>query len=366
MIRLAHPKFPDSVIDDLTAILESGHLVQGHRVAAFEARLAQYLGTRHAIAVSSGTAALHVALLASGIGPGDEVVVPAFTFPATANVVEMAGARTTLVDVGPDDLCIDPSALETAITQRTRAIIAVHAFGQPAPMDAVLGVATKHGITLIEDAACALGAQYDGKNVGTFGLIGCFSFHPRKSLTTGEGGLVVTDDEAVAERSRALRNHGIQSVQGRAEFVRPGLNYRMTEIQAALGLGQVAAFENEGECRRRLASIYDTHLASSPLTLPKHFPQRLNAFQTYHVILPDQIDRAVLIEALKREGIETNLGAQALNCLSFFQKHYDASPETHPNATRAYRKGLALPIGSHVSEADVQYVSRALLKHLGG
>jgi perosamine synthetase len=367
MLRLCQPQIPESAIAQVAEILRSGNLVQGQRVREFESNLEGYLGVRHAIAVSSGTAALHVALLSVGVGPGDEVVVPAFTFPATANAVVRVGARPVLVDVSPDDLCMDPDAAERAISSRTRAIVPVHEFGQAARIDEICTLAERRGLTVIEDAACALGTEFDGKRAGTFGEVGCFSFHPRKALTTGEGGLLVTDRDELAAKMRAFRNHGIVTAQsGKTDFMYAGLNYRMTEFQAVLGNAQLERLEDSIRYRAKLSGRYLELLSRVPgITPPAVFSSRRSSHQTFHVIVDDEVDRDAVIQQLRERGIETNLGAQALNCLHFFRSEFGCGPEDFPNATRAYRRGLALPIGSHCDDEAVGWVVRELRCVLG-
>lgn len=212
MIRLTRPYIPDEAIEKCIEVLRSGNLVQGLYAEKFEQAISDYLDVKHAMVVSSGTAALHLSLIALGIGPGDEVIVPAFSFPATANVVELVGAKPVFVDIKLDDFCIDASFIESVITNNTKAIIPVHEFGMPANMKPVLKLAEKYKLFIIEDAACALGAEYENRKAGAFGNLGCFSFHPRKAITTGEGGVVVTNDISLAEKIRAIRNHGIEKV----------------------------------------------------------------------------------------------------------------------------------------------------------
>ncbi len=232
MIRLAIPEIGETEVDAVAGVLRTGFLVQGEHVRIFEERMADFVGARHAVAVSSGTAALHLALLALGVGPGDEVVVPGFTHPATANVVELVGARAILVDVDLRTFNIDPAAVAEAIGPRTKAIMPVHLFGQPAEMGSLLRLAADRGLSVIEDAACALGSAYRGQRCGTFGTVAAFSFHPRKVITTGEGGILTTNDDGMAAHLRRLRNHGQEIDRGRGRFLEAGLNYRLTDFQA--------------------------------------------------------------------------------------------------------------------------------------
>lgn len=363
MIKLSKPLIPESEIQRVVDILLSGNLVQGVTVESFEKSLAEYLGTKFAIAVSSGTAALHLALLASGIKPGDEVIVPAFTFPATANVVEMAGARTVLVDITCDDYCIDTRKIEAAITPKTRAIIPVHEFGQAANISPILDLAQKHDLWIIEDAACALGTMFKGKKAGTFGDIGCFSFHPRKAITTGEGGLVTTDSEELAVSIRELRNHGIERKAGNVDFVRAGLNYRLTEFQAMLGLIQMPGLEEAFQTRTAVAQAYSSILEGEPyLQLPKTFPERRHVFQTYHLLLESRIDRNRVIARLREKGIEANYGANALHLVHHYKTTYGYREDAFPEAAKAYHHGLALPMGSHLSADDINFIAQTLIE----
>jgi perosamine synthetase len=367
MLKLASPQFTDQALAAVEAVLRSGQLIQGEWVRRFEAALAEYLGLAHVVAVSSGTAALHLALVAAGVRPGDDVLVPAFTFPATANAVVHAGGRPRLVDVSADDLCMDARLIEAALTDRTRFILPVHEFGQSADMKAIMAIAARHGLTVIEDAACALGAAFETRPVGTFGICGCFSFHPRKSITTGEGGAVSTSDPGLAENLRMLRNHGIRSTPQGNDFVAAGLNYRLTEFQAVLGYHQMCGFGDTIARRIRQAELYSQLLADIPgLTLPRQFDDRRAVFQTYHVVLPAGVSRADVIASLLQQGVETNLGAQALNCLSFFREAYGYRDESCPVASRLFQRGLALPLGAHCADVDLERVAAALRRVLAG
>lgn len=361
MIRLSRPYITEETISRACDVLRSGILVQGEYVAQFEKRLATYLDVPHAVLVSSGTAALHISLLAAGIGKGDEVIVPAFTFPATANAVALTGAKPVLVDIGLDDFCVDVNLVEKAVTSKTKAIIPVHEFGLTADMDAIKVIADKYGIIIIEDAACALSAEYKGGKAGTFGLAGCFSFHPRKALTTGEGGLVVTSDEDFADTLRVLRNHGMLATDGVRDFVRAGLNYRMTDFQAVIGMGQLDTLEDIIGNRITIASEYDKLLSSvSWITTPYRYDDRRHVYQTYHILIDENICREELRKYLAENSVESNFGANALNLLSYYQKEFNCKPGQFPFAERAFKKGLALPSGMHIKENEVNYICNTL------
>jgi perosamine synthetase len=361
MIRLAKPFFPAQSFANVCAVLKSGHLIQGAYVKQFEEALRRYLGVKHAFLVSSGTAALHLSLLSLGIRAGDEVIVPAFTFPATANVVELVGARAVPVDIRLDDFCIDSSKIEKAITSRTKAIMPVHEFGQSAEMKIIMEIARSRGVAVVEDAACALGTEYDGKKAGTLGKVGCFSFHPRKAITTGEGGAVVTEDDGIAEKIAILRNHGICAAEKGIDFIHAGFNYRMTDIQAAIGVPQLMGLDRTIERRIRIASYYhEAFEGLSVVSRPATFGNRRMVYQSYHILLNDGVDRQGVIASMKKAGIETNLGAYALQCLSYYRNKYGFKEEDFPNALKAYRQGLALPVGHHVKKADVAFIARSL------
>jgi dTDP-4-amino-4,6-dideoxygalactose transaminase len=365
MIKLAKPIISETIIDKVAAVLRSGNLVQGNNVRDFEKSLEDYISIKHAVACSSGTAALHLSLLAMNISSGDEIICPAFTFPATANVVERSGAKVVLADVSSKDLCIDPGEVERVITKKTKAVIIVHEFGQSAQIKEIRHLVEKFGIKIIEDAACAIGTEYNGQKVGTFGFAGCFSFHPRKIITTGEGGAIVTNDDEFAARLRVFRNHGLSIKDGYHNFIEAGLNYRMTEFQAVLGLHQLAEIIDIIDSRLMQAQLYNEALAkTAAIKTPQRFDVRGSIYQTYHVIVADNINRNKLIESLRAKDIEVNIGAQALNCLDYYQKKYGFKPEDFPNATRAYRQGLALPIGTHLTEDDIKYVAGTLIDML--
>ena len=361
MIKLAKPYIPEESIRYVTEVLRSGNLVQGKFVQDLEQELQQYLGVKNALLVANGTAALHLALVALGVCAGDEVIVPAFTFPATANVVELVGAKTVLVDVRLDDFCIDVDLIEKAITSKTKAIIPVHEFGQPAQMEAIMDIARKYDLHVIEDAACALGAEYKGVKIGSFGVFGCFSLHPRKAITSGEGGIVVTNNDELAEKIRTLRNHGIYSHDGCTDFIAAGFNYRLTDFQAAMCLPQFRVLDQLINKRISQASLYRSGLEFSGIILPKEFKERKTTFQTYHILLDSYEKRNHLITYLKENGIETNYGAQALNTLSYYSRKYSYKKADCPNAVIANQRGLALPLGEHLTDDEISYVISKLL-----
>lgn len=365
MLRLSTPSIDESVIEAVNAVLRSGQLVYGVQGQRFEAELQDFLGVRHAIVVSSGTAALHLALVALGIGPGDAVLIPDFTFPATGNVVRLVGARPVLVDVDPSTYCVTPESVAAAIDawrgpEVLRAFIPVHEFGHPADMRALLPLARHHGLKVVEDAACAIGATERGKACGTQGDIGCWSLHPRKTLTTGEGGILSTDDDALAAKLRLLRNHGMVRQPQGIQFDEPGYNLRLTDIQSAMGLAQFPHLPRWINQRRALAAEYrqalEPMVAAGLMTLPTNHVG--HSWQTFMIVLRANIDRATLMRDLAQEGVETNLGAQ---CLSMQRAFEDIRPiPATVHASHLFKHGLALPFCESYGPQQVVQVADLL------
>jgi perosamine synthetase len=361
MIRLVVPDMGDEEADAVSQVLASGYLVQGQNVQRFEEMVAEYLNVDHVVAVSSGTAALHLSVLALDLGPGDEVIVPDFTFPATANVVAQVGAQPILADVSLATFNVDPVLVEPLITPRTRAIMPVHLFGLAAPMHELRMLAERYGLWLIEDAACALGAESAGLKCGTLGLLGCFSLHPRKAITTGEGGLIATRDAALANRLRSLRNHGMVSGPHGAQFVAAGLNYRMTDFQGALGVVQMGRLEKSIVQRRSLAAAYDEALSDLPwLARPANQGGKSHIYQSYVVLLAGERDRAHVMASLRGEGIECTIGTYACHAQPYFQQRYGYHSGDLPNSYNAFRRTLTLPLHVRMSSQDVNAVAEAL------
>jgi dTDP-4-amino-4,6-dideoxygalactose transaminase len=351
LIRLARPDVGAAEAAAVAEVLESGQLTMGPKVAEFEALLARACGVEHALVVSSGTAALHLAVLALGIGRGDEVLVPAYTFPATANVVAQAGATPVLVDVDPRTMNLDVARVAAAVTPRTRAVIAVHLFGRPLEWEE-LRDAVGSDVVLVEDAAGALGARRRGRPCGGLGLLGCLSFHPRKIVTTGEGGAVTTSDPDLAQRIREMRDHGIDR-RGDFEIASPGLNYRLSDILCAVGIPQLERLEELLAARERLAAAYSERLAGV-VELPGAEEGDRHGWQAYVVQL-DGRDEA--LEALRREGIEAQIGTYALHRLGAYR---DQGP--FPGADRCYERALALPFHTGLGPDDVERVAAVLDK----
>lgn len=363
-IPLMVPDIQQEDIDAVAEVLRSGMLVQGSRVAELEKKFSHLVGVRHAIAVSNGTASLHLALLALGIGKGDEVIIPAFSFMATANVVELVGAKPVFVDIELESFNINSCLIEDAISPYTKAIMPVHEFGLVCNISEICSLAQKHGLKVIEDAACALGATENNRHAGSFGEIGSFSFHPRKAITSGEGGMITTNDDELTRKLRALRNHGMETRNAKTEFVTPGFNYRMTDFQAALLNSQFKRFNQVLDSKAKLAAIYLEELKDcTQLFLPSFPGNKRHTWQSFHVVLHDETDRDAMILNLKELGIGTNLGAQCIPCQHYFQQKYQIDCHAlFPNAMKAYQQGLVLPLYSSLTPNQITTISSKLIE----
>jgi dTDP-4-amino-4,6-dideoxygalactose transaminase len=351
VISLSRPAIGEEEVEAVCRVLRSGQLAQGPEVVAFEEEFAAFLGPHsrgvHAVAASNGTTALQMALMALGIGPGDEVIVPAFTFIASANAVRMVGARPVFVDVEQDYFTIDPAAVEAAITPSTVGVMAVHLYGQPADLDALAPVASRHGLALVEDAAQAHGASLNGRRVGTTG-VGCFSFYPTKNMTTGEGGIATTTDPALAERMRLARNHGMTRPYQYEAF---GSNLRMTDIAAAIGRVQLRRLEEWNAERRRNAAWLDEHLAGvlTPAVRPR-------AEHVYHQYTVRCADRGPLLDRLRER--EVGFGIYYPTPIHRTAPH--AQQTDLPVAQRLCEEVVSLPVRPGLSCRELEAVAAAV------
>lgn len=354
MIPIAQPLIGEEEEKAVLEVLRSGQLAQGPRVRAFEEAFAAYCGVKHAIATSSGTTALHIALLAHGIGPGDEVITTPFTFIATANAVLYVGARPVFVDIEPETFNLNPALVEEAITPRTRAILPVHLFGHPAEMPALLEIAERHGLVVIEDAAQAHGAAIEGRKVGTFAT-GCFSFYPTKNMTTGEGGIITTDDDRIAEQARLLRAHGMRRRYYNEQL---GYNFRMTDIHAAIGLAQLKKLERWNERRIANAAYLTRRLQGLPGIVPPPVrPGHRHVFHQYTIRVLE--DRDGLVERLRARGVGTGI---------YYPRTLPAQPVYRdlgydgrfPVAEEAARQVLSLPVHPALTPTDLEIIVEAV------
>lgn len=367
-IPYAHQTIDAADIRAVTEVLKSDWITTGPKVREFERAIARVAGTREGVAVVNGTAALHAAAFAAGIGPGDEVIVPAMTFAASANCVLYLGGTPVFADVLEDSLLLDPAQVEAKLTPRTKAIMAVDYTGQPCDYDALQEIADRHDLTIISDAAHALGAQYKRRRVGTLADLTTFSFHPVKHVTTGEGGMVVTDDAELAERMRAFRNHGIFT-DARAreekgtwfyEMTELGYNYRLTDIQCALGISQLKKLSRSLARRRAIARRYDRAFAEIPGVKPLAVsPDVTHAYHLYVVRLdPETIgmDRAAAFGRLREKGLGVNVHYIPVHLHPYYRKHLGTRPGMCPVAEAAYERIVSLPMYPAMSDADVERV----------
>ena len=363
MIRLAKPSIDKSDFEAVCSVLESGNLVQGPKVDSFEKVLEKCVNTDYAIAVSSCTAALHLSLLSLNVGPGDLVLVTSYTWIATANVIELCGAKPIFVDIRPDTFNIDPDRLEAQLksimaiadtASRLKIIMPVHTFGQMADMEDILALAELYGLSVVEDAACALGAEIKGRQAGNWGSIGCLSFHPRKAITTGEGGVVTTNDAKIARKIRILRNHGQDPDSEKTDFILPGFNYRMTDFQAALGIKQLSKLKRIITARQRLASNYNKLLYKTPIKSPVVLPTTQHVYQSYVALLPEELadQRDTLIKHMKNRGIETTIGTCHIPMTSYYRNKYGYKSGDFPVTDKIFARSISLPLHEKLLEQE--------------
>lgn len=371
-IPFARPYFTGAEAAAVAEVIESGWVSQGPRVREFEKAFAERVEAPDAVATTSCTTALHLALYASGVGPGDEVIVPSLSFIATANAVWQCGATPVFADIDPRTYNLDPAAAERAITARTRVIMPVHQVGLPADMDEFLEIGTRHGISIIEDAACAIGARYKGRPIGSMRNLACFSFHPRKVITTGEGGIIAVHDPDVAERMRRLRAHAMDMSDLTRHDARDivferyperGFNLRMTDLQAAIGLCQLEVLDEILAARARLAERYSVSLASIPgLEPPYDPPYAVRTWQSYCVRVTPRaaIDRTELMRRLHADGIPTRRGVMAIH-------HEDAYSPVIPRLKEtdaAAREVVMLPLFAGMTDQQQDYVLDRVAEHV--
>ncbi len=361
--------------EDMAAVLEvlrSDWLTTGPKVGEFEAALARFCGVGHAVAVSSGTAALHAAMAALGVGPGDEVIVPAMTFAATANCAVFQGARPVFADVMPDTLLIDPEDVQRRITPRTRAVIAVDYAGQPCDYDRLREICDARDVALVADACHAIGGAYKGRPVGSLARLSTFSFHPVKNMTTGEGGAVTTEDPELAARMRRFRSHGVtvdfrERLEGATwyyEMVELGWNYRLTDLQCALGISQLRRLPGWIDRRNELADLYRGALAASGLDrdvrpLGRAPYEHRHGWHLYVVRVPAARRRAIFV-AMRQQGIGVNVHYLPVHLHPFYRAKFGTGPGLCPVAEAAYEELITLPLFPAMTESDVARVVEAL------
>ena len=369
-IPLARPFFNDEDLSAIKEVLDSRWVAQGPTTSLFEREFAESMGTKHAVALNSATSGLHIGLVAMGITKGDDVLVSDFTFPASGNSILYAGAKAVPLDADLDTFSITAEEIERKITPNTRGIMPVYGLGNPPPMDEIMKVSKEHGLSVIEDSACAHGSSYRGKMAGAFGDIGVFSFHARKVMSTGEGGMAITDDREISDTLAALRSHGM--VMGAfertrseglilPEFSRLGYNYRMSDIMAGIGRVQLKRLEEYVEKRNILARIYNDMIEdhSIPVIPQKVLPRGRHNYQTYAVRIGSKKVRDGLIMELKKRGIGSTIGTYSLSLLPLF------SGDT-PNSQILFDTAIALPMFHELREEEGKMVMdevRSILSH---
>lgn len=384
-IPIARTNLLDAEINSVLEPLKSGWLVQGPKVREFEEKWSGFTGAQHSMAVTSCTSGLHLSLAASGFGQDDEAIVPAFTWISTANVIEHLGGKVVFCDINLDTFNIDVEQIESKITGKTKVIIPVHLFGLAANMDPILKLAKKHKLLIVEDAACGFGSKYKGQHVGTFGDTGCFSFHPRKAITTGEGGMVTTSDDAIAAKIRRLRDHGaaltdLQRHLGArpyllADHPDAGYNQRMTDLQAALGAAQMNRALDIVSERQTLAERYDDAFAELDwLRIPFSHPDYEHGYQSYPCFfMPYEANlekveginsrRNSWMDDLQKVGISTRPATHAVHMLSFYKEKYKLQFSDFPSAYAADHCSISLPLFHGMTKEEQDFVIEKVLEY---
>jgi len=386
MLPFGAPWFDEAEYAEVLDTLKSGWISTGPKTKQFEKEFAEYVGARYAVALNSCTAGLHLSLVVLGIGPGDEVIVPSLTFGATANVVEHVGARPVLVDIDPVMLTIDPVCVERAITRCTKAIIPVHYAGMPSDLDALHELAQRYNLTMIEDAAHAIGAKYQGRTVGSISPLTNFSFYANKNLSTAEGGMVTTDDAELEERLRVYHLHGLSRDAWKryhtkafspSEVVLPGFKYNMTDLQASLGIHQLRKQERFIARREEIASLYDEafrNMDGLVWTPPRPHdvgsygePMNRHVLHLYPILIDTTrltVDRNQVISALLAENIGASMHFTPLHMMPYYRNKYGYKPDDFPNARWVGTSEISLPVQPQMSDEDAEDVVRAMRKVL--
>jgi perosamine synthetase len=376
MIPYARQSVSDDDVAAVIEVLRSDWLTTGPKTEAFETAFADCAGARHAVAVSSGTAALHAAMYAAGIGPGDEVIVPAITFVATANAAVYQGGTPVFADVLPETLVVDPDSIEQKITSLTKAIVGVDYAGQPCDYDALGRIARRHGLTLIGDACHALGAEYKGRKAGTLADLTVFSFHPVKHITTGEGGMVTTADPKLAALMRRFRNHGVGTNHHERskkdtwyyEMEDIGYNYRISDFQCALGLSQLARLSAQIATRRAIAKRYDEAFAALPAVRPLAVSEHVaHAYHLYVIALQSGGwggSRDQLFVHLRKRGIGVNVHYLPVHLHPYYRRRFGYAKGQYPAAEKAYEDILSLPMYPAMTGAEVEQVIEAVYQEV--
>lgn len=376
-MKITSPSFDSCELENLKQCLESKWVTQGPFVERFESLFAERHKIEFAVATTSCTAALHMAILALGIGTGDEVIVPSFTWITSSHCAEYAGAKVVFADIDLHSFNIDPGDFKRKITHRTKAVIAVHLFGHAAQMDEICRIARGRNIQVIEDAACAIGTEYNGRPVGSFGKIGCFSFHPRKVITTGEGGMLSTNDKTLMLKLRSLRNHGAKEPKNKLPikpysigvFDSLGFNLRLSDIQAAVGVAQIKKLKTLLNERKKCAEFYNKTLIdlTNDIALPIPNDKRCgHTYQSYVIRLKNGglNRRNSIMRSLAGQNIESRIGTMAVHCTEYYRKKYKLHAKELPVSLKAQNTSITLPIFPGMTEQQQAQVVKTLRESL--
>ncbi len=366
MIYIAKPEIGDEEIHAVNQVLKSGMLSQGPKVAELEKDWAEYCGTKHALAVNSGTAAIHAALFATGIQTGDEVITTPFSFIATINPIIMLGAKPVLVDIDRETFNIDSTKIEAAITSRTKAIMPVHLYGQPADMTKIQDIANRNNLTIIEDSCQAIGAEYKGKKAGNLGSLGCFSLYATKNIMCGEGGIVTTNDDEHAKLIRQFRQHGMS---GSYQYEHLGYNYRLTDLQAAIAVEQLKKVDKFTKARQDNAEFFDEHLKNvSSIVTPNPTSDRTHVYHQYTLVISDKcrFSRDEIVKKLKEQGIVAGVYyPQPLHHIEHIAKITGRHPGDFPITEELTKKVLSLPVHPMLTPEDRETIVGAIKEATG-
>ncbi len=363
MMRLNIPFTDERELEEISKVLSTGYLTQGPKTVEFEQKVAEYIGCKFAFAMSSCTTALHLSLVVLDVKPGDEVLVSDFTFPATANVVVQQGAVPVLVDIDLDTMTMNLDDLRRKVTPRTRAIIPVDAFGCSADYDPINAVAGEHNLPVIEDAATSIGTKYYERFCGNLTTLGCFSFHPRKVITTGEGGMITTNDAELADRIRLLRSHGGVRAGNWFQYEEAGFNYRLSDVLSAMGVAQMDKLPHLIERKRELAAALSDRLAQIPgIRVPVEPKWGGHIYQSYVILVDEGLNRDRIVEGMKDRGIETTLGTYALHDQPIFQREFGYRTGQLPNSHAAFTRTVTLPLYPQMNHSDLDAIADSLYR----
>lgn len=366
-IRLSSPDIGEEELQAARRVLQSGQLSLGAEIPAFESEFADYLGSRHAVAVSSGTAGLHCVIRGLGIGEGDEVITTPFSFIASANCILFEKAKPVFAEIDPQTLCLDPSKIEERITPRTKAILVVHVLGVSCDMDRIGAIAERHNLFVIEDACEAIGTTWKNRKVGTFGRAGVFAFYPNKQMTTGEGGMIVTGDPELAAFYRSVRNQGRSAHDGNV-FDRLGYNYRMSDLHAAIGRAQLAKIGEILKMRREVAEAYASELRDvEEIILPPGLGEDSTSWFVFLIRLSERFgpeDRREIRRLLAAEGIDTGAYFSPIHLQEFYRRQFGFKPGDFPVTESICERTIALPFHNRLGREEIHTVCEKLVSNL--